>query len=135
MREYGVCSLRNCDLQVFDAGYLYLPEFYTLLALLFLQPILYLFERLLLIYDSKFLKNDANCINPPFRVQNIYHNLTLFLLLFFPWWFEHLFFEGSRLKGKHKALQLFLVDIDNIHTPIKGLFSLIMFDPSPRRKY
>lgn len=93
MREYGVCSLRNCDLQVFYAGYLYLLKFYTLLALLFLQPILYLFERFLFVYDSKFLKNDANSINPPFRIQNIYHNFTLFFLLFFPRWFEDLFFE------------------------------------------
>lgn len=135
MREYGVCSLGNCDLQVLNSSYLYLLKFYTLLALFLIQPILYFFERLLLIYDSEFLQYDANSINPPFRVQNIYHYLTLFFLLFCTRWLEHLFFEGSWLKGKHKALQLVFVDVDNIHTPIKRLLPRIMSDPSPRRKY
>lgn len=135
MREYGVGSLRNCDPQVLDSSDLYLLKFYTLLTLFLLQSILYFFEWFLLINDSEFLEYDANSINSPFRVQNIYHYLTLFFLLFFTRWLEHLFFEGSRLKRKHKALQLILVDVDNIHTPIKRLLPRIMSDPSPRRKY
>lgn len=88
----------------------------------------------MLVQDSEFLENDADCIDPPFWVENIYHDFTL-LLLFLSGWLEHFLFERGGFEGKHKALQLFLVNVDDVHTLIKCLFPSIMPDPSPGRKY